>query len=390
MYLPKGHKMEGNNIVCKLKRALYGLRQSGRAWNEALDKELINLDMKKNEFDPCMYYNICNNKILFILAYVDDMLVASNSSEMRDTVIGNLAQTFKIKSLGRPQEFLGIEIRQDEVTKSVTLSQEEYAERVLKRYGMDNCRPISTPLDANRKLQKDMGPTYKPCDETIPYQEVIGSLMYLVTVTPPDRAFVISGLSRYNKAPTTEHWAAPKRVLRYLRGTTTARLTYENDGDTELHGFSDADWAGDPDDRLSISGFCPLIGRTAVLWHSKKQRSVALSIVEAEYTAMSRAAQELAWVATLYDEIKGDKFKTGPIPLGCDNQGAIAVIKNANGTKYTRHIDVKKHFIKQLHKDKVIDAYYVPTNEMSADMMTKGLPRQKLARCLDRIGMHMK
>ena len=135
------------------------------------------------------------------------------------------------------------------------------------------------------------------------YQSAIGSLMYLSVGTIPDITYAVSHLARFSAKPMKEHWDAVKRVMRYMRGTTKLGIYYSNECSNELIGYSDADWGGDINDRKSTSGYIFNLNGGGVSWSSKKQSCVALSTAEAEYIALSAAAQESIWLKQLTSEL---------------------------------------------------------------------------------------
>ncbi len=165
---------------------------------------------------------------------------------------------------------------------------------------MQECKPVSTPVEPGAKLK--IAEETDECVDQQLYQSAIGSLMYLSVGTRPDITYAVSSLSRYSANPTKEHWSAVKRVMRYVKGTTKLGIYYSNENSNELIGYSDADWGGDINDRKSTSGYIFKLNGGAVSWRSKKQSGVALSTAEAEYVALSAAAQEAMWLKQLMSE----------------------------------------------------------------------------------------
>ena len=175
----------------------------------------------------------------------------------------------------------------------------------------------------------------------ISYQSIVGSLLYAAIATRPDIAQAVGVVSKFCANPTQSHFTAAKRILRYLKGTVSLGLSYKKCADGILTGYSDADWAGDVDDRHSTSGNVFSLARGAVSWLSKKQATVALSTAEAEYVALSTATQEAIWLRRLLTDV-GEPLEE-PIVIHEDNQGAIAMAKNPVGHARTKHIDIRYH-----------------------------------------------
>ena len=244
--------------------------------------------------------------------------------------------------------------------------------------GMNDSKPVKTPVDPGHRLVK----ANKALDQPL-YQSVVGSLMYLATCTRPDIAYAVGMLARFSSKPNQSHWTAAKRVLRYLRGTVNFGILYR--GESGVLGYSDADWAGDADDRKSTSGYMFLIAGGPVSWKSRKQSTVALSTAEAEYVALSTAVQECMWMQRLLSELGNPP--DGPTTILEDNQSSIAMAKNPQFHGRAKHIDIKHHFIRDQVSIGSIELQYCPTNEMLADVLTKGLAHEKFSILRERAGV---
>ena len=273
MKQPTGFIKEAEeHLVCKLKRSLYGLKQSPRCWNHILDKELKKMGFNQSTGDPCIYISKSGGEMLIIGVYVDDIILAGRDLKQVEKVKATLAKSFDVKDLGELKYFLRVSVRIDRSNQSVWIGQPSYTKNIPKKFGMENARPISTPVDTGTKLTKATESS-EPVDQSI-YQSAVGSLLYLSTKTRPDIAYAINNIARFCSNPTKEHWTATRRIFRYLRGTANCGLLYKKTDSDALVGYSDADWGGDPDDLKSTSGYCFQIGGTLVSWKSKKQSSV--------------------------------------------------------------------------------------------------------------------
>ena len=207
----------------------------------------------------------------------------------------------------------------------------------------------------------------------VPYANAVGSLMYAMMCMRPDICYAVGMVSRYQSNPGQGHWKAVKRVLRYLKGTADYALCYQG-SDLQLEGYTDADWAGDLDERRSTSGFVFLLGCGAISWSSKKQTCIALSTMEAEFVAFSSAVQEVVWLRNFLDHLI-DASDSGPVPINCDSQAAIAYAKDPKFHCKTKHIDIRYKFAKDFVKRKEVDIRYISTHDMIADPLTKAIPR---------------
>lgn len=242
---------------------------------------------------------IVDGWFVFMAIWVDDIVIVSNSREKMQEIKEWFKSKFEATDLGEPRKILGVEVERDRVNGTISLGQKTYIEDIVKRMGLQDANPAPTPLDDAEQLVQDDG----AADEThtkSEYATAIGMLMYAAICTRPDIAFAVQTLSQFNQKPTKTHWSAIKRVFRYLSGTRSFKLTYGGDGtDSELIGFTDADWASNRIDRRSISGYCYMIGGGAVTWSSKKQPIVALSSAEAEYIAETHSGREALWLRRL-------------------------------------------------------------------------------------------
>lgn len=374
---------DGSGKVCKLQKSIYGLKQASRVWNETLNKVLLNIGVKRSECE-CIYYRINSNKILFIAIYVDDVLIFSNDIKTIKHVKEKLTSHFRMKDMGEASSILGIRITRSK--DSIKLDQSQYIADVLKRFKMEDCNPVNTPVDCNQKISAELCPKTEADKESmlnVPYMQAIGCLLFAAQVTRPDICYIVNVLSRYGGNPGKAHWEAIKRVMRYLKGTSDKGLVYSKDHD-KLTGYCDADWASDIDERRSTTGYLFTLQSGAISWSTKRQKTIALSTTEAEFMSMVAAIQEAIWLKRLENEISPDPVKT--MTLHCDNKSAIHVALNNAYSSRTKHVDVRVKFIRECFENKIIELKYLPTNDMLADLLTKGVPFPKLKTLTDKFG----
>lgn len=322
---------------------------------------------------------------MLIALYVDDIVLATNDTAMLKKEKDQLKKRFEIEDQGEIHYCLGMCIKRDRSTKTMHISQRAYLENVLKRFNMSNCKPVSTPMEVGKKYEK-----LKDGEQTADlreYQSAIGSLMYASIATRPDISSAVGILSQYMSNPGEEHFRGIKRVLRYIRGTIDFGLEFkaQDEMQVRLHGYADADWAGDISTRKSTTGYLFQIGNATVSWKSKRQSIVALSSTEAEYVSLSSATQETMWIRSLLGSIGFQQID--PTTINEDNQGAIALAGNPGNHPRTKHIDIKYHFIREAVEKNEIALQYCPTKEMLADMLTKALPREKFQELRALIGV---
>lgn len=227
-----------------------------------------------------------------------------------------MEQEFAIKDLGDLHYFLGIEVKRS--YGELLLTQERYATSILQKVGMELCKPISSPLSTTEKLSVHEGDLLGPEDST-KYRSIVGALQYH-TWTRPDLSFSVNKVCQFLHSPTILHWSAVKRIVRYVKGTIHLGLKIGRSKSMLVSAFSDADWAGCPDDRRSTGGFAVFLGSNLISWSARKQATVSRSSTEAEYKAMANATAEVMWVHKLLDELGIPHPKV--VCLWCDNIGA--------------------------------------------------------------------
>ncbi|KAL5566704.1 hypothetical protein UlMin_029868 [Ulmus minor] len=295
---PSGYEVKSHkDKVLKLKKALYGLKQAPRAWNNRIDKYFLENNFTKCPYEHALYVKVKDGDILIVCLYVDDLIFTGSNPRMFDDFKKVMTREFEMTDIGLMAYYLGIEVKQKE--EGIFISQESYAREILKKFKMNDCKPISTPVECGVKLSKhDEGESVDPTF----FKSLVGSLRYL-TCTRPDILYAVGLVSRYMENPTTTHFKTAKRILRYIKGTIDFGLLYSFSNDYKLVGYSDSDCGGDIDDRKSTSGFVFFMGDTAFTWMSKKQPIVTLSSCEAEYVAATSCVCHAVWLRNLLKEL---------------------------------------------------------------------------------------
>jgi hypothetical protein len=368
--LPSGYGVSG---TAKLKKALYGLKQSPRVWYNTLATFLASLDFKPLDADSSVF---CRDGTI-IAIYVDDLLIAGASKSAIDQIKASLSKRFKMTDLGACHFYLGMEVTRDRPRRTLRLSQAAYIQKVLQEHGFGACKPVTTPMETSSRLV--------PADQDYQadkafrrkYQSIVGSLMYAMLGTRPDLAFAVSVISRFSSNPAKAHMKAVERILRYLHETVSMGLVFRG-ALQPLSGYTDSDWAADPDTRRSTSGYVFTLGSAAISWSSKRQPTVSLSTCEAEYIGQTNATKEAIWLQGFLRQIDpNDDPGLGATIIYGDNQGAIALAKNDQFHGRVKHIDIQHHFVREKLTEGRIDLRYVPTSEQVADGLTKPLCRDK-------------
>jgi hypothetical protein len=370
MIIPPGFPNAGG--ICKLVRALYGLRQASRAWYTRIYTFLRNLGLQRSSEDPNMYFSVRNNLYTVLLLYVDDIILTGDD----DTTITHIKQTlmknFKMTDLGDARYYLGVEL--DYTFDGIYFHQKGYIEKLLERFGMTTCTPLTVPMNPRTKLQKQTGTS--PVDIKT-FQSLVGGLLH-ATISRWDIQYVVGCVSRYLTNPQQEHLLAAKNILRYLKGTLNHAIFYPTIDTRNLITFSDADWAGDIDSRRSTAGILYKLGSAPIAWSSKLQPTIALSSTEAEYRTLSEATRNITYLRQLLQEL-GLNCDL-PTPVMCDNISSLKLVRNPIMHAQTKYIDLHNHYIREKYDDGSIRVEYVPSTAQQADLLTKPLPAQTFIR----------
>lgn len=329
---------------------------------------MIRIGFKQCNSDQCLYISIKNGIQIYVLLYVDDILLFCSDEKLINTMKKIFSNEFRMTDMGRASTFLGIHIEQDFKKGTIVMSQPNYMKKVLQKFNMQGCKPKSTPIEKGLHLEHG---DHKNCSNH-PYRELIGCLTYATVTTRPDLCAATGYFSRFQSCFDERHFNHAKHILRYIRGTVDLKLVYEKQQSAEtLVGYSDSDWGGDRNDGKSTSGYVFKLFGNTVSWGSRKQTTVSLSSTEAEYIALTEAICELKWIKKLLVELNIDC--KGPVVIYEDNQSCIKIIDEPKERKRMKHLDIKYHFIREVIANNEVELQYKSTDEQVADIMTKGL-----------------
>lgn len=378
MKQPEGFSSsEGEHLVCKLKKSIYGLKQASRQWYLKFHDVISSFGFVENVMDQCIYQKVSGSKICFLILYVDDILLATNNKGMLYEVKQFLSKNFDMKDMGEASYVIGIKIHRDRHRGFLGLSQETYINKILERFRMKDCSPCIAPVVKGDKFSLDQCPKNDFEREQMknnPYASIVGSLMYAQVCTRPDIAFIVGMLGRYQSNPGIDHWKAAKKVLRYLQGTKNFMLTYRRTDSLEVIGYSDSDFAGCVDTRKSTSGYIFMLAGGAISWRSAKQTMIATSTMEAEFISCFEATSQGLWLKSFITELRIVDSISRPIQIHCDNSSAVFLAKNNRSGSRSKHIDIKYLSIKERVKFEKVVIKDIDTDSMLADPLTKGMP----------------
>jgi hypothetical protein len=395
MEQPEGYHDGDRNMVWKLLRSVYGIRQAPNNWNHELNRCLLSLGFTRLRSDPCIYVKRCrsSSRLIVLGVFVDDIIPvfdqADDDAEWQP-VLRALQAKYNIVDTGDATLVLGIRLTRNRASRTLRLDHAPYIAKMLKEFQMEQCNPASTP-SGTYAISKADCPAEPDVQLRALYQRIVGSLNYAAISVRPDIAFAVNTLARYLQQPGDAHLTAAKRVLRYLRQTSDMGLVLGGQKDeqsaTTITVWSDADWATNPDNRRSITGYVIQVNGAVVSWHSKQQSIVAKSTCEAEMYALSAAVSESRWIRMFLRELF-EQQEAAPMirtVAHVDNTAAIAVSKNDVHHARTKHIDLRHHHVREAVEKNMLRLEHVPSVQQLADILTKPLGRVTFERLRDQL-----
>ncbi|KAI3651706.1 hypothetical protein MP228_003009 [Amoeboaphelidium protococcarum] len=366
---PEGTPLEGK--VVKLQKSLYGLKQAPRQWNKKLDEFMKNQGLTRSKQDPCLYMKGKNQNLFMVLVYVDDIVLVTKDAATKHEFKRQLSATFDIHDLGSLSYLLGIKIERNFDEKLISLGQAQYVKKVLAKFGMTDCKSVSTPCNDKKYSESEAIPQDQ-------YRSIVGALMYLMVATRPDLAYAV----------------VERKILKW--GKLSAMPV----------GYADANYASDPEKSRSITGSAIVMCGCAVSWKSKLQPVTAKSTTEAEYYAADHTASELMHCRHLLSELdvklsldekdlslnrNAQLFHdgNGTFILNEDNKSTIAIANNPQSFHKTKHIATKYHYIRDLIEEKRLKLVYCPTDQQVADIFTKSLDKRSFIQHRTSLGLRL-
>ncbi|KAJ1589349.1 hypothetical protein NDA15_004669 [Ustilago hordei] len=376
---------EGSGVapgkVYKVVKGLYGLKQSGREWNQEFDRSLRRMGFFQVECAPCIYTKGQGEDMAIVVIYVDDTLVIAPRLEMVLKVKKQIGQRWKMEDSGEVSHFLGIKISRNRAMRTMTIGQSGYIDQVLAKHLDKRTKPTMVPMQSIPE-----GTLVASAAQQKEYPVIVGKLLWVANSTRPDLSLTVGVLARHMREPSQEHYQAAQRVLRYLESTRQVGLVYRaSESQEPLVAHSDANWASDATiQRRSTSGSVALVYGNPVAWKSATQKCVSLSAVEAEFIAATEATREVLFLKQLLRSIG---IATGTPTVYSDNTGCIQVSKDPAQHWKLKHIDTKYHFVRNNVQEGRVQIKYVDTTRNLADVLTKPIGRQAMQQA--RSGLHL-
>ncbi|RVW62715.1 Retrovirus-related Pol polyprotein from transposon TNT 1-94 [Vitis vinifera] len=357
MEQPEGFVKKGNeHLVCKLKKSIYGLKQASRQWYIKFNNTITSFGFKENIVDQCIYLKVSGSKFIFLILYVDDILLASSDLGLLRETKEYLSKNFHMVDMGEANYVIGIEIFRDRSRGVLGLSHKGYIDRVLERFNMQSCSSGIAPILKGDKLSKMQCPRNNMEMEQmkkIPYASAVGSLMYAQTCTRPDISFVVGMLGRYQSDPGFEHWKAAKKVM-------SLKLT---------------------------SGFVFMLENGAISWKSEKQSITASSTMKAEFVACFEASSHALWLRNFISGLGVVDSIAKPLRIYCDNTIIVFFSKNGKFSSGSKRMDLKYLVVKERVQKQQVSIENIRTTLMVADPLTKGLPPKAYLEHVMRMGL---
>ena len=375
--------------VFKLLKALYGLKQAGRLWHQLAEQMLFDLGFKNLKSEPCFFYSVIKNVLTLVILYVDDILIASQDSEVRDFIIEQMMARFNFTNEGVVTEFLGIQISFviDKFNRYILMDQTKMILDKVVEFGLEDAKPARLPMNPLLKLSTQD----EPAHPNFPYRQMVGSGLHIARWTRFDISFTVSQLSRYNANPTIKSAQAACQMWVYLRDTAYLKfvlsLNNVQQSNFRMIGLSDSDWAGDADTRRSTTGWMVFIGDSLINWVSQLQSFVTQSSMEAETVAANKLLNELLLMQNMFIEAGLLPESHSGTPIMIDNQAAIQAAFNPVAQGKTKHFDIQQFHLREMTAFGRVVPTKVHTSENSSDILTKAVDITTLSTHRHRAGI---
>ena len=357
-----------------LEKAIYGLVQAARQFHRKLiGKMTRDMGFSKCLGDECLLYKNSDEGIVIVCIYIDDTLCVGDKKAVNQFKI-DLRKHFETKEEGTMSEYVGCKVKRTN-DKSLIMYQDDLIKKMEKTFGdlVKHMQIYDMPAGTGMRITRSKEGLISEKEQTL-YRSGVGMLLFLVKYSRPDLANIVRELSRVNDGATKGHMSMLLRVIKFTMDTRNRVLSYdlqEDKNNWELKAFCDRDWAGNKDDRRSITGYCVYFQGCLVAWKSRAQKNVTLSSSEAEYVAISEVCTEIMFIKTILSFL-GVEIKR-PIQVSCDNVGAIFLSHNAKASARTKHIDIQYHFIREHVVDGLVEIVFVRSEENDADIFTKNV-----------------
>jgi Reverse transcriptase (RNA-dependent DNA polymerase) len=382
MECPKGMQSKEDEVLL-LRKALYGLVQSARQFFKKFTSILVSIGFVQSYAEPCLFIKKDETSIVLIAVHVDDCYIIGTTTALENTVENIKKSGLNVTVQKNTKDYLSCEIVFDEKMEKAWFGQPHLVKKLSKVFGplvtgMPTYKTPGTP-GFNIVRPKEGDAKVTPSEQAI-YRSAVGSLLQFIKYSRPDIANSVRELAKCMDGATPAAFKEMKRIIKYVLDTQHFGLRmqpiFQEDNKWQMTVYTDSDWAGDKDNRHSVSGYAIFLLNVPILWKSRLQRTVALSSSEAEYYAISEAAKEIKFVYQILDSL-GIKV-TLPIIVNVDNVGAIFMTENVTATTRTRHVDARYHYVREFVSEGFLKIIFVKSADNKSDMFTKNVNAETL------------
>ena len=380
MQVPEGfERYYPGNVVLKLRRTIYGLKQAAYAFWRELLKAFRAMKYKRSNADPCLYYKWNNDGLILWISWVDDCLVAGPKKQVLKAK-SEMKELFDCDDIGELKEYVGCKVEHNGANGTVKFTQPVLLQSFRDEFKIPDSVHHETPASPGEVLRGGEPENYVSSDRMTKYRSGVGKLLHLTKWSRPDIQNVVRELSRFMMKALNAHEVAMRRVMEYCIATSERGLCLKPTGKWngkdkdylfKIHGMSDSDYAKDPETRRSVSGYATFLNDAPVTAKSKMQECVTLSVTEAELVAATNCAQDMLYIKKVLESMELQVEL--PMILYVDNKGAKDLMNNWSIGGRTRHVDVRYHFLRELKEQNIIRINWVSTHANCADMFTKNL-----------------
>jgi hypothetical protein len=348
----------------KLKKALYGAHQSGRLWEQYCNAKILAIGYKPNPKDKSIFTHTKDSIYSIVLCYVDNFVVCCTATHIK-SIKCEILSLFDCKDLGKIKLFLGISITCNRSNHTINLSMELYIKNIVKITDLHNAAIAHTPMSNTQPMLEPMA-----TNDNFPFIALLGRIFWVARCWWPNILFATALLACFSNCFGALHINTLKCIFRYLTNTASIGITYDGNKPFYKVAYSDADFASQYG-RKWITGSLVMMGGAAIAWSSKKQSSVSLSTMEAEFLALVNTAKEILLIWQFLDKLGIKYNKPITSPIFCDNQAAIEAIHNPTHKTHAKHMDIAYNFIRDKIHEQKISVTFIPTRDNLANSLTK-------------------
>ena len=369
--------------VGRLNKAIYGLVQAGRCWNNTFCDDMTAIGFEQAKVDPCVFRKVIDGEAeMVVVVHVDDILAHAKDQAKMNRFAAELGRKFKLKDMGDAEYYMGCHITRNRKAREFKFDQHLYVESMVKRFNVKKEAkiPAASGVQTLSKADEPQNPEEKEDMKMFPYREAVGALMWAATMTRPDIACAVRAVARFCENPGLAHKKAVMKIFQYLLHTKEWGITYGGQGcGLCMEAYTISDFGACLDTRRSVSGAVLMLAKGAISWHSRMQEVTAAGTSEAEYVALSEVVKDVLFLRQV-QQFMEPSMRVGAVNVFEDNEGAIKLATNKHASRRTKHIDVKHHLVRDASDAQRVRVAYVRSEDQHADFLTKPLDVKKFCK----------